>query len=599
MKKILLFTILLTGIYSLLIGQTTVVKHLPIARESTIPANYDYVIYKSGTNTEAYKMSTQSIFSTSSSFKTVFDAVYADMSDSAKINIMSGIYTTSVPLNGTGKSFTLEGIGRVEIKTTVLGEDGFAFSFFGSELGTTYLSSDVTKGTNTITVNDIFTARIGDLFVVYDDSIFDAQFDAAWKTGELHEVAEVTSTTLKIPDQFIHGYTLTNNAVVILVRPVSVNINNVTFTAPSSTGMYQGISLEYNKNSNITNCQMNSFGIMGIGIYYSYTTKIDNCKINDALVMGYGYGVSINNGAAYTTVQNSVFRNQRHSIAQGGYSGDSQARDTKIVNNYFFNANGIGHAIDAHAIVENFSLINNKIYSLGTSSTPIAHVASGAVNVIIKGNEFIGGTGISTRDVALSGISFYIDGNTFTNVQTGFYQEVSSDVLNNFVMKNNTFKEVCWGIAEISNAVRFDISGNFFNVTETSVDNGRTSAILISDSQDGLISNNTINNVLNNAIKLDSVSNTVISGNNISNWDRHAYDVLYPGVVINNSTDNIIANNFLKRPVSAYMDSNGIVETGTSDYNIISTNNVRWVGTVQANRIITTGANSQELNNLE
>lgn len=560
---------------------------------------YDYIISISGSNIVGRNLTNNSITSLSTDFSTVFNAIISEASSGVIIAIKSGSYTVSTTIT-VQKSVSIVGIGEVIINGGILNNSLFIFQ--GTVLSTTTLSSDSSSNTNTFSVTSSGSATEGDIIHIYDDVIWNSTDYPSFKTGEFHEIETIVTNVVTVKDMSLHTYTISNNAVVNFIRPITVEIINIKFIGAAKNLNYQGILLVDCKNSSIRNCTIKNFGERNLEIRRSYQTNISNNEIsgNFYITGGTGYGIAIIN-SAYTVISKNRFSGSRHCIAQGSTSTASlqgQTRETTIIDNDFNNSSGPGSAgvIDAHGVVESFYIYNNRIQCVTGVDGSYA-INAGARITKIEGNSIVGGKGIYQREPLPSGVYIYIRNNHFTDTYYNLYTVLTNKLINELEISNNTMYGDLYSFATIINAQSFKIQNNIFETNNTASSRGYYT-LTITTSSNGIISGNIINKTLYRQVQLVSCDNISISNNLFKDWGQistaHYNDY---AIDMNNSTAITIKSNTFIKTDNSYNASIGIQESGTSDFNLISDNNLINCTIQAVNKIITTGLNTQIQNN--
>lgn len=547
-----------------------------------------YTIFKDGNTIKAKNENTGIVEFVGIDISTVLMSINSVILDNGTIYIKEGIYNPGSQVNFT-KSINL--ITNENVIFNWINPSQYLFEFNGAEILSTIITADVPKNSNTITVANLGAAVPGDLLLIYDNTIWNPVMYPVWKTGELHEILSISGNTITISDRTINSFTIPNSGSVKLIRPTTVEINNIQINGANSTLDYRGIYLNYNKNSIIRNGKFQNNGLHEIAIRNSYNSTIENNIIGNNIMAGYGYGVSINDGSAYTNISKNYFYNSRHCIATGGYNKIGQPRDIIVIGNTFVDSTGTDGCLDAHPITESYYIYNNTIYSPASNWA----VESGAKITKVVGNIIYGGYGAQINKPP-SGYIFEVNDNKFINSKYLFKYYDLNDVPALISIKNNTITGNILSIAEIYNAKSFIISGNQFDSKNPNVG---SHGILIKNSANGIISNNSIQNTYNSGLYLLNTKNTIISNNNVTNYNKHNSNSEY-GIKIDNSSYNIISNNVLARWPDAF--TYGIKEISGSDYNKINDNDLSNVGTdaIISQRIQLVGNISKELlkNNL-
>lgn len=292
------------------------------------------------------------------------------------------------------------------------------FSCKGSIVGTTTLTTDAVKGGITVSCADTSLITDNLLVLIHDDAVRSAPDYSQITTGELHKVMSVSEGAVSLQDPLVNGYTVTLNAKCEIIAPIAVTFTNVNiFSDINKTAYASGISISYGINCKITNCKIRGMGLRGIEFYNCYNSTVAGCIINNCERIGYGYGISINNGSAFTNVHHNTITQCRHCIAHGASVVPfGQPRDSLISNNFFLGST-ISSVIDAHPSVESAVISNNIIIS-PTSTVFNIHV--GIKDAIITGNKIVGGRGLTARG-SLKRCNWIISNNHFLNTEQGFY----------------------------------------------------------------------------------------------------------------------------------------------------------------------------------
>ena len=549
-----------------------------------------YLIYKDGITISVKNENTGNVEFTGTDISAVLTFVNNAIIDSGIVTIKEGLFTPSSAVVFT-KSIKLIGNGNVIFNWNNKGQELFTFS--GSELITTMITSDVVAGANSVPVTSVGTAAVGDLLLIYDNAIWTVNYPTC-KTGELHEISSISGNVITIEDSTINTFTMARNGSVILIRPITVTIDGIAINGVDQAADYSGIRLYYNKNSIIRNGKFQNNGDREIGIRNSYNTNVDNNIIGNSIMDGYGYGISVSDASAYTTISNNHFYNCRHCVTLGGYGVVGQSRDTTVIGNTFADSTGTDNVLDAHTMAESYYICNNIIYS------PFDHYAigSGAKITKVTGNMIIGGLGLVPGLATPSpGYTYIIEDNIFKNTRYIFRYWDTTDIVNQVSIKNNIINGDIYGIAILYNATSFIISGNQF---DSAVINTGNWGIYINNSKNGLICNNVIHNAYKSGISLAAKSNNnIISGNMLTNYNT-GNDKGESGIKITTSSYNTVSCNTLVR--SPGINTYGIVESGSSDYSRIFDNDLSQVGdnSTVAQRVKTAGTNTAKLlrNNL-
>ncbi len=584
-----------------------------------------YIIFKDGNTIYAKNGTTGKIEFSGSDISAILTSINGVIIGGETIIIREGTYTPSTHVKFT-KSIKLYADGDVIFNWNKMGEE--LFTFKGTYSGQFNISSDIVVGTNTISVTSVGTAAPGDLIILKDSVPWNPIDYPLITKGELHEISSISGTIITITDSVIHPYTVANSGYIVLLKPITVIVDNITIIGGGSTLDYRGINLEVTKNSIIRNCNIQKNGLREIIVVNSYNTIIENNVIGNNVYAGFGYGISVGNASAYTTISKNYLYNGRHCIALGGGSGNAGGvpRDTTIIANTIADGNGSGgstthHAIDSHGCAESFYIYNNVIYS------PIDDYAirSGAKITKIICNTIIGGLGISERETSKSGIPYpgyilEINGNTLKNA-TRLY----SGIIDKLIIDNNNITSISnnYIVESGANYTKFSnntvIGGNGINTRGYNLTPGYIFDIvdnMFIDSYSIFYGNNLGNiyelNIKNNIIKGNITgamarfwyANTFNITGNQCDFDATAIGGF--GIIAQNSGKGIISHNIIQNAyhncIKLISINNTIISNNTilewerrlySDYGVILIDSS--YNTVSNNTLIRTIDNSHTL----
>lgn len=541
-----------------------------------------YIVYKDGNIIKAENESTENIDFSDADISNILISINGAISAGDTVIIRDGIYNPGSQIIFT-KSIKLIAEGNVIFNWNITSEDLFVFN--GTELGKTEISGNVAIGTNTVAVTNAGGVIPGDLLLIYDNTIWNPGSYPTWKTGELHEISSISGNVITIADNTINSFSVVQSGTVILIRPITIEINGIVINGADSKLDYYGIELNYNKNSIIRNSKLQNNGIREIDIRNSYNTIVENNSISNSLFPGYGYGVSVSDASAFTTITNNYFDNSYQSVMLGGYGVVGQSRDTNVSFNIFLKVQSInGAVLNAHEIAESYYIYNNTISSPSTEYA----VVSGAKITKFTGNTINGGKGL-TIGTPPGPIICDISNNTFMNSE-GIFRFVDilpvPHVIN---IKNNTITGNIKRIVRMNNITSFIISGNQF---DSALTNDGFDAITLDTSSNGIISNNFIHNSYGEGLSMSNVNNTIVSNNTIKDYNNAGTNGNY-GIDLNNSINNTISDNLLMR--IGDLNTYGIGEFGTSDYNYIFENGLTNVGSNARihQRLVVVGSHSK------
>ena len=478
-----------------------------------------------------------------------------------EIVLFEGTYNIAAQIEVT-KSLVIRGINKPTLNWNVLATD--MLYCHGSVRDTVNVAvADISEGDITVTVDDASSVVEGDLIVIYDDVIWNTFDYPTWKTGEVHEVHSISGNTITFFEGTLHDYTIANNAKVIVISPISVDLDNLKTVGGSETDDYSLISLTYTKDSSITNCILDKGGNKAIYIDYSHNIIVQTNTISNCIKAGLGYGVSISNASAHIIIINNKISNCRHCTAGGGTGGPGQVRDYVVKDNHL--SAGIHSAIDAHAIVESLVATDNII-----SANNQYACSTGAKVTRFNNNKIVGGSGVSIRDNTIN-ISCVVQNNCVEGCSYNFTDHTAG--ANNSIdfvhITNNILTNAIYYLAYISKAASVLVANNSIDKTDDYY------GLVIVSATSGLVSDNLISDCYRCGISMDSCSNLRIEGNVVKNSDRRnaAGELSEAGIRLTDCSNLIVTNNSVydDTPYQRY----AIKEYGTSDNNVVRDNYLR------------------------
>ncbi len=540
-----------------------------------------YTITNSNGRIVAVNCVTGNIDYSSTDISSVLTSINGAISGGETVFITKGTYTPSAQVVFT-KSVRIVGEGKdsVIFNWNTTGIDLFVFQ--GSNPSTTTITGDVAVRANTVAVTSVGTAVAGDLIFIYDNTIWNPTDYPVWKTGELHEVQSISGSTITLTDSTLNAFTVAQSGSVKIIKPITVTFDGIQIVGVDKTADYRGIQLQYNKNSIIQNGKFQNNGLRAIDIDTSYKTTIKNNVINNCVLAGYGYGVSISNPTAYTIIINNRMTNCRHCVQHGGGGAAGQPRESIVIANTFEDSSletPSDTVLDAHDITESHYLYHNIIYC----RSDIFALNSGAKITEFIGNVVIGGQGVSITGHTPNNY-IGIRENIFRNVAAIFNnysnrQTIDTvDIQNNFIQGGN--------IVFMYNITNFNVSENRFVQIDSLNDGGATLRLYTCGS--GTVSKNIIINSKYGAIQTTATLYSIID-NQIINYATNIA-IGQEGISIINSSNGICSGNILSSSNAG--STYGINESGTSDYNRISNNNLTRI-TDTTHRITVAGTNTK------
>jgi len=305
-------------------------------------------------------------------------------------------------------------------------------------------------------------------------------------------------------------------------------------------GLINGIDIEYSDNNTIRNNIITNFYQAGIHLYVSTHNLIENNEVTSCYYRGIlihyhsnenyvttnscietGTGIQLHTNCS----ENNVYENTVLNSREGGIFLHKVGGNNVYNNSVYNNSFGIGTQYSQ----------DNEIYSntLTDNSIGIYFQHDSYDNNIFE--NYIGNHNIGVQ--TYQSTSNNILNNTIVNNQKGIF--IDSLTNNYYIVKNNIFNNNI-GI-ELSFTTQNNISKNFMTNIESN--------ILLEESYDNTIFQNTIQESLNGIKSLNSSSNYFIKNTLLYNYD---------GIKLDSSSDkNIIYhNNFISNTQNAYDESN-------------------------------------------
>lgn len=473
-----------------------------------------------------------------------FDAVVLD----GDITFDGSTYNISASITSTDKNLTIMGCNSAFDVDT--GSSAACFDFDGSYVGTTTFAADEDEGNNSINLTDASSISVGDLLRIYNDVAWCPDDYPTLKTGESYIVSGVSGNIVTLNSNLIRDYTTAQNSAVRIYNSVIINIDNCIFNGTGSDQYVRAIVLERSKNSSISNCYMNNFGLTSIDLYTCHGVNISGSEIYNSSYSGLGYGVAIANACTNITIYDNDIRYCRHCITSGRSEVYGVNREIEILNNTIHN--GSNSVIDAHPATIDYLVANNTIYTEGHTAFD-----DGTLESIYQDNYIYNGTGfgirgqvknstriirrnnfyyatITTESDAVSIKSLTINDNVVYGGSTlyGFFMDYVD--VETFIFNNNSIEERLYGFRmriNESEASNIHISDNTFKTIDKDAIyivyknlsyNECTLTI-----NDNIIENANRVNSDYHGIKLYNTQNATIYNNQISDSDTYTRYGIY------------------------------------------------------------------------
>ncbi|KAF5437799.1 CASH domain-dontaining protein, partial [Candidatus Methanophagaceae archaeon] len=332
-----------------------------------------------------------------------------------------------------------------------------------------------------------------------------------------------------------NGIYLTNNS----------NYNTITDNDVSSNNYY-GISLRTSNNNEIQNNVANANQGTGIALWYSNENNIENNKAKTNTYMGIYIENSINNNI----IDNNASNNDRDGIRLWNYSSSNSISGNAISNN---NWSGVVLSSSSDNTISGNDAGNNNedgiaiIHSSNTiSSNSISNNKDG-ISLEASSNNTISSNTLSNNGDGISltySSNNDISGNTFTNDGLVVLYAYKNDVNDNTVNGKPLVYLEETADKKVTNAGQV-ILVNCTNITVENLELSNTNVgVELWETEDSLISNNT---VINNyfGINIGNSINNTITGNNVRKNTN--------GISLESSNNNqIYFNNFIDNTNDIY-----------------------------------------------
>jgi len=509
------------------------------------------------------------------------EAALNEVPSGSRIYVKSGTYLISKVINLGGKDMEIFGEG--DVKFIFNTNQPESFEVYGSVVpgGTRYLTQDKDQGSTEIVLNNAANIRSGDLIAISnsikwcpDDPTFYDQL-----TGEMYTVEKVSGNTVTITEPLIRNYLVSDSSKAKVYRPSKFHIDNIKFiqgVAGGSTLKKDGIQLNMCKESAITNCYFENFGREAIILARCFDVTVSGCTIKNCNFAGVGYGIGLMNACTAIRITDNLIENCRHCIASSSVERDDGLnRGIVITNNVLVGASiKDSNVIDAHEATIDYLITNNIIYVHTVDNNQYAAFADGTQQSTFSNNYVYGGVAVRHRYGKVPGGIHVIANNRI--VGGAVFRGTNGVICESLTITGNEVRDSRnVGINAVSKAYKQYIftGNNFYNIAGDGI--VLSLPAIAEEPVSAVISNNIITNVGGNGINVtmesnEDILNCVISGNiirdaNQSNGNNY-------GIKLNNISESIISDNIIsnrKGTVSA-----GIIENGECNYNHIHHNTI-------------------------
>ena len=337
----------------------------------------------------------------------------------------------------------------------------------GSAIARESLSDTLYEGANYVIVSSGFASACsrGTIILLTSSIVWDGA-GTKWKgaqgieKGEYNEVHYVSGDTLYFFRRISEGYGTTCKIQRMTFYNVNIDGMHIIGTAAQRTTM---LRLNYCKNSELKNINIQGCGLQAIFISNCYKTNISNCTLSDLI-----YQTNVGTGNDYGIVLDDC-------------------TDGIITN---CNVYGGRHAIDisgTYMPTRNIIVDNCILSNLTTAGTSTFSTHPACERVKLSNSVIYGGAGFRNPNWEVSGCTFYL--------QRGISQSTSiggtiNGICDFAIIKNNTINNAAGISASITLGTAtvkiIDISGNTIN------SHGRT--IKIESTGSGTVSNVSVTN---------------------------------------------------------------------------------------------------------
>lgn len=455
-----------------------------------------------------------------------FQAALDNAQSGDTITIREGDYQIARQIKELNKDLNIIGEGKVIFNLHTGSLPGLYFA--GSVIANENLSSNAQKGSSNVVLNNASQVRQNDLIKIWKNIQWcPLDYPDQMTTGELYLVKNVSGNVITLNQPLLRDYNLSETVHVEIYRPIEMHIKNIRVQNVNATGEYQGMALQYCKDSSVTDSWFKDNGQLSLILYTCYNVNVINNTIYNSIHDGNGYGISVADASAFVNIENNHIENCRHTIMSGTDDFKALNRDVFIYNNYLIGGDVIGsYVIDSHPTTINYIVTKNKIYPKPNFSA----FSDGTLRSTFSENEVYGGSGaVKRRGSVNNGVHVIeeniIDGTTYLADGNGI-----GDTL---IIRNNTQRNGDNGVffpdgESFRNIV---ISGNrFINIS----DHGIYQKFLI-DGVNLNISNNIFENVNQEGIYID--------GNNLKSGIVKIQDNSLINVFPSNSVAGITIKN--------------------------------------------------------
>ena len=319
---------------------------------------------------------------------------FLDASCDSKHIITEGIYRISSPLKCNHDIIleckgTIYDVSKPDINTTIIA--------FVDDIGIEYdITFTLNKDVYSFDLSDTSRISIGDIIEIYTDTADEYNY----KGGIITTVVNVTSNKVYISDAPSKNLDV---SMFKVFKPITVNINGLSFSCGNSNGYYTFLSCRHIKNSTISNIVVNGNGdICGVEFLGCLNSDVKKCNIsgcydknNIGNNLRTGYGISVT--GCNITAEKNVITNCKHCITSASRKYISK-NIVFIKNELYIHSNlpqeQLLSLLDFHGNVNNGRICENIIrilYNDGSYKNPQVISIRGKKIIVSKNIIELGG----------------------------------------------------------------------------------------------------------------------------------------------------------------------------------------------------------------
>jgi hypothetical protein len=425
----------------------------------------------------------------------------------------------------------------------------------GSTTTVTTLAADGTIGSKNIEVVDASGLIIGDYILITADTAWDAVAYPTIYQGEIHQIQNITDTTVTLDNCLWDGYLTSASAriskISLLQNPSVVGGNWIGSGESAVAG--SAVLFNFVRGGDIRFGKFSQFGDRSLNIWNTIYTNIHHNVITENVLAGTGYAIAVVAASHAVNIHDNQFKRNRHHVTMGGdTTHPGVPRFISVDHNDCIESTSAG--LDAHSVSDYIKFSNNTIIDawqdgLGT----YGYISTGAVHSIISGNTCRGSNAAyAFRVRETKNYELVVEKNHVFGLGG---LAVSSPSIKRFSMNNNTLNgeaTTYYGISvqslselvSISNNLIFGYTGSGaygIYVATISGQNVNISKNLIYNTERGIWLNNALYcNIVDNDI---SASNYAIRELNTSDYNQIERNIIRSTGISTLGTHTRVKNN--------------------------------------------------------